>query len=219
MENTTQTKSAPYDSPRPVKSKSFSESFRLMKAVTLGSIALAALAVIVSLGMTFMAYNTANSRVYMVTKNGTLMGDAKYGDPEARYYEIKSHINDFMNSMFEFDENSYEKNVNHALELIGQDGKTILKQYQNSDVYGTVVKNNARLFIEVDSMVVDSYEQPYTATVYARQIVRTMAAETSTFMWAELELSEISRSDENVHGLLIENFKVFNNDAVPAPEK
>ena len=197
------------------RSKEFSASFRLMQLLV---VTLAVGIILIGIGALYFvnsAYVSANDRIYVVDKDYTLSGTSVYNDMKSKYFESYNHVKSFAKLLFEFDQNNFPENVEAGLKLIGNDGKIIYNQYRDTDLHNTLIKNNASVYIQVDSILVDVQANPVKAQLYARQTFRTSLGVRENFLWAEMDLLEVSRTKDNIHGLLIEKFKVFNNQVVP----
>lgn len=197
------------------KSTSFGRAFNLMKTVSVVMIIASVAIVLGALFFTSQVTKQANQKAYFVSNAGAVAGKLITSKDE-RKVEVKAHLEKFMKLMFSFDQGNFESNIDKALYLIGDDGKLIYKGYLDNNMSGTLIKNNAVIGIEIDSIRINpEMSEPYEAAIYARQTVSTSLGYAEQFRHAFVELRNVSRTEENVHGLMITSFNTINADPVP----
>ena len=64
---------------------------------------------------------------------------------------------------------------------------------------------------QVDSVVCDFNNYPYTAKTYARQMIIRQSNVTERSLITECRLTNSSRSDDNPNGFIIEGFNILEN--------
>lgn len=168
-------------------------------------------------GAMFFAYqanDAAMARAYVVTSSGTMVANSTYGDPAVRRIEVENHIRLFLNSMYAFDERSYERNIERGLHLIGNDGKIILQDYNESDLYQELVKTNGSISVVIDSIAINTELYPYEALSYAKQEWKTPGGILETNLVMAFKLINVDRNDNNIHGLLIDKVAMLNNSVI-----
>lgn len=65
--------------------------------------------------------------------------------------------------------------------------------------------------VQVDSVVCDFNNYPYTAMTYARQMIIRESNVTNRTLVTTCKLSNVSRSDDNPNGFMIEGFTILEN--------
>jgi hypothetical protein len=192
----------------PAKAQSFAAAFKMVKGLAYFAMGIT---LIVTLASGYMIYSTqlqAGQRAYFITERGAMIGDLKEKSKEERlYYEIKNHVNIFMHHMFAFDQFNFEDNMEKALDLSGNDGKYLYQVYNEQGTLGDLIKTNAVVKLKTDSIVVNPFADPFEAVFYGKQVIRTSIGDKETEMNAYMQLVEVSRSDRNIHGLMIQNFQ------------
>lgn len=194
--------------------QTFNSSWNIMKWMV---IIFGVLCLLIMVGSLFFAYQSielSQNRAFFVTNQGTMIATSATADIESRKIEIENHIKLFYSTMYSFDERNFKENLEKGLHLIGNDGKSILLGYQQNNLHEDLIKSNGVVNTVVDSVWIDVKRHPYTAKAFARQSFETPSGRIENFLWAKMKLKEVSRSSKNVHGLLIEDFDLVNNDPV-----
>jgi hypothetical protein len=196
-------------------SKTFNTAFKTMKMMVFFFGVVMVIVVISAYLMVDQSYQISQQRAFFVSEMGTFVGSAE----EQRLIdeiEVENHAVLFLKNMYGFDERSYERNIERALHLIGNDGKLILQGYQDDDVQGALVKNNATVSVVIDSVWTKVDKRPFRARVFAKQVFETPAGIQRNFLVADMELKRVARHKENnKYGLLIDEFGIINNSPVP----
>lgn len=127
--------------------------------------------------------------------------------------EARDHVKMFHTYFFSLDpdEKTIESNITRALYLADASAK---KQYDNlkeTGYYAGVISGNISQQVSVDSVLVDTRVAPYVFRCYATmQIIRPTSIVTRNLITQGL-LRNVSRSDHNSHGFLIEKWETLEN--------
>lgn len=153
------------------------------------------------------------NKIYVLA-NGKIL-EAVAGDKKDNIaVEVRDHVKTFHASFFTLDpdEKVIQENVTKALYLADGSAR---KQYENlreNNYYSNLISANISQRITVDSVEVNLNAYPYYFRCYATQkIIRT----TSTLYRAlitEGYVRDVSRSDNNPHGFLIERWNTLRNE-------
>ena len=220
MENksTKPSNSIPADTQTRPTAKSFNSNWALMKGMVFffGLVTV----LIITGAFTFSYYSNKASldRAYIITDAGTLVAQyAETSDMKSRKVELENHVNLFFNKMYSFNEYTFKDNIEAALHLIGPDGKRILTGYNSANAYETLVKSSASVTVSVDSIWTDMNSNPYRVKAFVRQFFSTPAGTVTKRLYSDMivrDLGSGSRSPDNIHGLLIDNFNVFDGNVI-----
>ena len=127
--------------------------------------------------------------------------------------EAKSHISLFHIYFFTLDPDDkvIEKNISKALYMADASAK---KQYNNlkeTGYYANIIAGNISQQISIDSITVDIKEEPYFFNCYSTErIIRPNSIVTRNLI-TQGYLRNVSRSDHNPHGFLIERWETLEN--------
>ena len=127
--------------------------------------------------------------------------------------EAKSHISLFHIYFFTLDPDDkvIEKNISKALYMADASAK---KQYNNlkeTGYYANIIAGNISQQISIDSITVDTKSEPYFFHCYGTErIIRPNSIVTRNLI-TQGYLRNVSRSDHNPHGFLIERWETLEN--------
>jgi hypothetical protein len=193
----------------------FNKSISSLKVMVAFFGVVSLLCIIAAFGFAYQSYEQAQSRAYIVTDLGTLYANSNTdNDPRSRKIEIESHVRIFAQNMFAFDEGNYKEHIEKGLQLIGSDGNDILSQYNQIELYSSLVKNNMTVNVFVDSVWVDVKSKPAKARLFARQQFDNAVSTEQFQLRADMTLRDVSRTAANVHGLKIDNWTIIQNGKI-----
>lgn len=127
--------------------------------------------------------------------------------------EAKSHIKLFHTYFFTLDPDDkvIDKNISKALYMADASAK---KQYNNlkeTGYYANIIARNISQQISIDSISVNIKSEPYFFQCYGTEkIIRPNSIVTRNLI-TQGYLRNVSRSDNNPHGFLIERWKTLEN--------
>jgi conjugative transposon TraK protein len=127
--------------------------------------------------------------------------------------EARDHIKTFHHYFFSLDPDDkvIQGNVTKALYLADGSAKRLYDNLRESNYYANIISGNISQQIAVDSITLDVNQYPFYFACYATEkIIRTTSIVTRTLR-TEGYLRNVSRSDNNPHGFLIEKFNTLEN--------
>ena len=127
--------------------------------------------------------------------------------------EAKDHVKNFHQFFFTLDPDDkvIKANVGKALYLADGSAKREYDNIRENGYYSNIIAGNISQQIRVDSVSVNINEYPYYFRCYAIQlIIRTTSTVTRSLV-TEGYLRNVSRSDNNPHGFLIERWTTIEN--------
>lgn len=152
------------------------------------------------------------SRIYILANGKALeaySSDRKDNIP----VEARDHVKTFHKFFFTLDPDDkvIKDNVTRALYLSDDSAKRIYDDLKEKGYYAGIISGNISQTITVDSVTVDINEYPYRFRCYATQhIVRTTSIVHRSLI-TEGTLRNVSRSDNNPHGFLVERWNTIEN--------
>jgi conjugative transposon TraK protein len=109
------------------------------------------------------------------------------------------------------DEKVIQSNITKALYLADATAKRQYDNLKENRYYSNVISGNISQTIDIDSIRININQYPFHFKCYARQrLIRTTSIVTRSLI-TEGYLRNVSRSDHNPHGFLIEKWSTFEN--------
>lgn len=132
---------------------------------------------------------------------------------ENRDAEARDHVKRFHELFFtlEPDKQYIENNVREALYLADRSAMEQYQSFKENNVYNQVIASDISMTVQTDSIKLDFSGYPYRFSYFGKQkIVRTSNI-TIRNLQTTGQLRNISRTDHNPHGFLIEGWQIIDN--------
>jgi conjugative transposon TraK protein len=194
------------------KMKNIDTAFRYIRTFTLiivaGSILLCGF-------VFYKSYQLAaitQSKVYVLANGKALeaiAADRKDNIP----VEARDHIKMFHQYFFSLDPDDkvIQQNISKALYLADNSARRQYEDLKESGYYSNIIAGNISQQITVDSMAVNTTIYPYYFRCYATQKLIRATSIVLRSLVTEGYLRNVSRSDNNPHGFLIEKWNTIEN--------
>nr|WP_317041622.1 conjugative transposon protein TraK [Mucilaginibacter polytrichastri] len=192
--------------------KNIDTAVRHLKAfsivVVIGCVAICCFAVWKS----FSLVSETQSRVYILS-GGKALEAFSAGRKDNVPVEARDHVKTFHELFFTLDpdDKAIEANITRALYLADGSAKRAYDDLKENGYYAGLISGNVSQTISVDSVMVDVAEYPYHFRCYATQSITRPTSVTTRSMVTEGALRNVSRSDNNPHGFLIERWNTIEN--------
>jgi conjugative transposon TraK protein len=194
------------------KMKNIDTAFRQVRLFSLGVIGVC---LVLTLFIAYKSYQLASQsqqRIFILANGKALeaySADRKDNVP----VEARDHVKMFHHYFFTMDPDDKVINHNISKALYLADG-TAKQQYDNlkeNGYYTNLISGNISQEIEADSIVIQTNDYPYYFRYKGIQkIIRPTTIVTRSLI-TEGYLRNVSRSDNNAHGFLIERWKTLEN--------
>jgi conjugative transposon TraK protein len=127
--------------------------------------------------------------------------------------EARDHVKTFHQLFFTLDpdEKAINVGITKALYLADGSAKRIYDDLKENGYYAGLISGNINQTIRVDSVTVDINQYPYRFRCYATQSIIRPTSITKRSLITEGALRNVSRSDNNPHGFLIERWNTIEN--------
>ncbi|MDF7813920.1 conjugative transposon protein TraK [Hymenobacter sp. YC55] len=166
----------------------------------------------------FQSSQAASQRIY-VLENGALLTAGARDSKANRPIEARSHVSRFHELFFTLDpdQKAIQGNVNKALYLADNSAKKQYENFKEKGFYNDLIAANISIEMIVDSVQL-STQRPITARCFGHQrVIRATSVTTRDFV-SECSLRDVTRSENNPHGFIMENWRVLqNNDLTTTP--
>ncbi|GAA4429881.1 conjugative transposon protein TraK [Pontibacter saemangeumensis] len=192
--------------------KNIDTAFRYIRSFTLvvviGSILLCGFVLYKS----YRLVSQMQSKVYILANGKAL--EAYAADRKANIpVEARDHVKTFHRLFFTLDPDDkvIQANMSKALYLADASAKREYDNLKENGYYANIIAGNISQRIRVDSVAVDTNEYPYPFRCYATQSITRTTSTVSRSLVTEGYLRNVSRSDNNPHGFLLERWVTIEN--------
>lgn len=194
------------------KMKNIDTAFRYVRGFTMLVVVGCTLICCYTIYSSFSALTLMEDRIYILA-NGKAMEAYSSDRKDNIPVEARDHVMTFHKFFFTLDPDDkvIKDNVTRALYLADDSAKRIYDDLKESGYYSGIISGNISQTITVDSVNIDLNEYPYHFKCYAKQkIIRTTSILDRKLI-TEGTLRNVSRSDNNPHGFLIERLNTIEN--------
>ncbi|MDC7217664.1 MAG: conjugative transposon protein TraK [Spirochaetales bacterium] len=192
--------------------KNIDTAFRHIRGFTMLIIAGSVLLSCFALYKSFSLVSEMQDRIYILA-NGKALEAYSAGRKDNIPVEARDHVKTFHQLFFTLDpdDKAIETNITKALYLADGSAKRIYDDLKENGYYAGLISGNVNQTIHVDSVAVDINEYPYRFRCYATQRIVRPTSITTRSLITEGALRNVSRSDNNPHGFLIERWATIAN--------
>ncbi|WP_289057394.1 conjugative transposon protein TraK [uncultured Flavobacterium sp.] len=199
------------------KMKNIDTAFRYVRGFTILVIAGCIIISCYAVYKSFQAVSLMQDKVYILANGKALEAYASERKDNIPV-EAKDHVKTFHKFFFTLDPDDkvIKTNITKALYLADDSAKRIYDDLKENNFYSGIISGNVSQTIQIDSVSIDIREYPYRFRCYAQQsIIRTTSIMKRSLL-TEGALRNVSRSDNNPHGFLIERFNTIENKDISA---
>lgn len=192
--------------------KNIDSAFRLIRSFTIVVIIGSFLLCCFALYKSFRLVSQMQSKVYILANSKALEANSSDRKDNIQV-EAKDHIKTFHEFFFTLDpdEKVIQENITKALYLADGSAKREYDNLKENGYYTNVIAGNISQKIQVDSVSINITDYPYYFRCYATQNIIRATSTVSRSLITEGFLRNVSRSDNNPHGFLIERWSTIEN--------
>ena len=192
--------------------KSFRSQSRLTLVAVGGSLLFALIIGLYSLSFA----EKQRQKIYVLDQGKSLLLALQTDAILSKDVEIRDHVTRFHELMFTLSpqKQTIQENLDRAFNLADRSAWEYSQDLAEKGYYARLVSANISQQMIVDSVKFIGAGYPYQVKTYARQyVVRESTVSQYSFV-STCQLIDAGRSDANPHGLIIEKFKVVENNLV-----
>jgi conjugative transposon TraK protein len=199
--------------------KNIETAFQHIKRFSYLLIAACTLISCFALYKSYQASTNAAKHIYILANGKALeafAADRKDNIP----VEARDHIRMFHYDFFTLDpdEKVIESNMGKALYLADESARNQYNGLKEKSYYNNLISGNISQSIRVDSVQLDMNQYPYYFKCYAIQKLTRSTSTVNKLLITQGYLRNVSRSDNNPHGFLIERWETLaNRDTTISP--
>lgn len=151
-------------------------------------------------------------QIYILA-NGKLLEATSVDREDNLQVELRDHIRMFHYYFFTLDPDDavIQQNLTRALYLADGSARRQYDNLKESGYYTDIISSNITQRLTTDSILIDINRQPDYFRYYGKLKIVRPTSEVIRSVITEGYIREVSRSDHNPHGFLIERWKVLEN--------
>lgn len=155
----------------------------------------------------------SQQKIYVLDNGKSLLVALREDISENRNAEARDHVKRFHELFFtmEPDKAYIENNVREALHLADRSAMKQYQTYKENNLYNQVIASNISMTVQTDSIRLDFSTYPYRFHFYGKQKIVRKSNITIRSLSTSGTLRNISRTDNNPHGFLMENWRIEEN--------
>lgn len=186
----------------------FKETRRFFILITSGIIVLCAFLVYKS----FKMVTGAQGKIYVLASGKAMEAFAEERRDNIPV-EAKDHIGTFHQFFFTLspDDKQILSGITKALYLGDASVKRAYDNLKESNYYTSIISGNVSQTVKTDSISVNTAEYPFYFRYYGKQEITRSSTIVTRSLITEGYLRNVSRSDNNSHGFLIERWQILEN--------
>jgi len=194
------------------KMKNIDTAVRHLKTFSIAMIAACVIICCFALYKSFSMVSETQSKVYILA-NGKALEAFSAGRKDNVPVEARDHVKTFHELFFTLapDDKAIEATISQALYLADGSAKRAYDDLKENGYYAGLISGNVSQSLAIDSISIDIKEYPYRFRCYATQSITRPTSQTSRSLITEGALRNVSRSDNNPHGFLIERWSTIEN--------
>lgn len=194
------------------KAQHIDSAFRHVRGFTLLVIAGCVLITCFALFKSYQLVADANAHVYILA-NGKALEAFSADRRDNIPVEARDHVKTFHQYFYTLDPDDkvIQANITRALYLADGSAKREYDNLKESNYYSNIIAGNISQRIKIDSVCVDVNTSPISFRCYATQTITRSTSTVSRLLVTAGYLRNVSRSDNNPHGFLIERWSTLEN--------
>jgi conjugative transposon TraK protein len=194
------------------KTKNIDSAFRYIRLFTL---AVVLAAVIISIFIAYKSYQLASKsqQKIFILANGKALEAYSADRKDNVPVEARDHVKMFHHFFFTLDPDDkvIQANINKAMYLADASAKQQYDNLKENGYYSNMIAGNISQEITMDSIIINTDVYPFYFRYKGEQkIIRPTTIVTRSLI-TEGYLRNVSRSDNNAHGFLIEKWRTLEN--------
>ena len=194
------------------KMKNIDTAFRYVRGFTMLLIVSCVVICWFALNKSYSLVAQMQSKIYILANGKALEAYASERKDNIPV-EARDHVKVFHRLFFTLDpdDKAIQTTITKALYLADGSAKRVYDDLKENGYYAGLISGNVNQTIAVDSVAVDISEYPYRFRCYATQTIVRPTSITTRSLITEGALRNVSRSDNNPHGFLIERWNIIEN--------
>jgi conjugative transposon TraK protein len=200
--------------------KNIETAFQMTKKMAISAIIGS---MIYSIILTFFYYKNTQEvaqRVYIMS-SGAAIEAFSSNVRENRPAEAKHHVKRLHELFFTIspDPKSIQRNIERAYYYGDKSVKKLYDAYSEKQFFNDMITANAIQEINIDSVQLSMRDYPFQANCFATLTIKRATTTTTRSLITECSMIEVNRSDNNPHGLMVQDWRVIENKDIKTENK
>ena len=193
--------------------KNIESNFRLIRICCALFAGLCAAVAVASVGFSYAFAERQRQKIYVLDGGRSLMVALSQDLSQNRPVEAREHVRRFHELFFTLspDKAAIESNVGRALQMADKSALSYYKVLQEKGFFNRLIADNVSQMVKVDSIRCDFDRYPYEVTTFARQRILRESTVTERSLVTTCRLVNVSRSDNNPQGFMVEALNIVEN--------
>ena len=156
----------------------------------------------------------SRQKIYVLDNGKSLLVALREDITENRNAEARDHVKRFHELFFtlEPDKEYIENNIREALHLADRSAMEQYRSFKENNVYNQVIASDISMTLQTDSIQLDFSGYPYRFTFFGKQKIVRKSNITIRNLKTSGYIRNISRTDNNPHGFLMEGWRIIENN-------
>ena len=193
--------------------KNIESNFRLIRICCALFAGLCAAVAVASVGFSYAFAERQRQKIYVLDGGRSLMVALSQDLSQNRPVEAREHVRRFHELFFTLspDKAAIESNVGRALQMADKSALSYYKVLQEKGFFNRLIAGNVSQMVKVDSIRCNFDRYPYEVTTFARQRILRESTVTERSLVTTCRLVNVSRSDNNPQGFMVEALNIVEN--------
>jgi conjugative transposon TraK protein len=179
---------------------------------------------LVSIFVTYSAYRfsqKAREKIYVLDSNKSLILALSQETKQNIPAQLRGHIKRFHELFFTLapDQKAITYTMTQALYLCDESAAREYNNLREAGFYNNMIAGSVTQEIKVDSIQLDLEKYPYTAKTFATQTITRSTAITTRTLISECNIRNVTGSDNNPFGFIMERWRVLQNTDLKTQER
>lgn len=193
--------------------KNIESSFRHLRLFSMLFLGACTLISVAAVWTSYRFAEAQRQKIYVLDQGKSLILALSQDMAQNRPVEAREHVRRFHELFFTLspDKAAIESNVGRALQMADKSALSYYKVLQEKGFFNRLIAGNVSQMVRVDSMQCDFDRYPYEVTTYARQRILRESTVTERSLVTTCRLVNVSRSDNNPQGFMVEALNIVEN--------
>lgn len=193
--------------------KNIESSFRHLRLFSMLFLGACTLISVAAVWTSYRFAEAQRQKIYVLDQGKSLILALSQDMAQNRPVEAREHVRRFHELFFTLspDKAAIESNVGRALQMADKSALSYYKVLQEKGFFNRLIAGNVSQMVKVDSIRCNFDRYPYEVTTFARQRILRESTVTERSLVTTCRLVNVSRSDNNPQGFMVEALNIVEN--------